>query len=336
MMPDYPNQTPLVPSKPANQRRIYILAAIVAAIIISFVVFLITNNNTSVVTPPRITEVRAFTIAAAGDIAVAGGDQAKVAGLIGQIKPDYLLALGDIQYPNGKLADYTSKEGYDKSWGAYNAVVKPVPGNHDYRQVCGRDYFAYFDPTNTGKFGSACKAYYSFKDGRWLLLALDSECVVLRGSQNCKKAQEAWAAKEIANNPGLCIAAYWHQPAYTHPGAKEGHGDSAAMQDMFKLLVDHQASIVLNGHNHFYSRSYPINGSGERDDSKGIVQFVSGGGGARLYGGGGLDKRGIEVFNRAGHGVLKIDFSGNSYSYGFMDTNGKVYDSSSGVGYCAG
>ena len=90
------------------------------------------------------------TVAAAGDIACAADkpvtpeacQMAATADLIAAADVDAVLALGDLQYPEGALEDF--KTSYDPTWGRFKGVTYPVPGNHEYYTAGAAGYFAYF------------------------------------------------------------------------------------------------------------------------------------------------------------------------------------------------
>src|SRR5439155_13964794 len=77
-------------------------------------------------------------IAAAGDIACAPDSritadqchEAATALLVGRLHPAAVLAVGDDQYETGSLGAFESS--YASSWGRFDAIVRPVPGNHEY------------------------------------------------------------------------------------------------------------------------------------------------------------------------------------------------------------
>src|SRR5688572_3288842 len=78
-------------------------------------------------------------ITAVGDIACQSFSQGdgegacrsdEVAALITRIAPDRFLALGDLQYNNGKLEEFLRV--YDPQFGHLNPITMPTPGNHEY------------------------------------------------------------------------------------------------------------------------------------------------------------------------------------------------------------
>ena len=60
------------------------------------------------------------------------------------VEGDYtaVLTLGDNQYEDGRLSEY--KRSYDPTWGHMKDKTFPSPGNHDYHDADGANYYTYF------------------------------------------------------------------------------------------------------------------------------------------------------------------------------------------------
>jgi hypothetical protein len=93
---------------------------------------------------------------------------------------------------------------------------------------------------------------------------------------------------DLATDHASCTLAYWHQPTFsvtgtpasaTTPGADSGEGTAA--DAWWKLLQAQGADVVLNGHEHVYARSAPMNAAGLANP-RGIRQFIVGTGGEAL------------------------------------------------------
>jgi acid phosphatase type 7 len=75
--------------------------------------------------------------------------QEATANEIEAIKPDAVALLGDLQYQVGQYSDFESS--YDLTYGAFKAITKPAPGNHEFYDehsatgVAGYGYFSYFN-----------------------------------------------------------------------------------------------------------------------------------------------------------------------------------------------
>jgi hypothetical protein len=89
-------------------------------------------------------------IAAAGDVACAPGrkvtasecHQAATAKVLSRLRPTAVLPIGDNQYETGALGAF--RAAYAPTWGRFDAIVRPVPGNHEYATDNGLGYYAYF------------------------------------------------------------------------------------------------------------------------------------------------------------------------------------------------
>jgi hypothetical protein len=78
--------------------------------------------------------------------------------------------------------------------------------------------------------------------------------------------------------------AYWHQPTFSST-ASPSTSDSAegqAADTWWQLLYQHHATLVLNGHDHVYSRFAPMDPAGNYDPKNGIREFIVGTGGESL------------------------------------------------------
>ena len=143
-------------------------------------------------------------------------------------------------------------------------------GNHDFFGGHGRPYFSYFGASA----GPAGLGYYATTLGAWQIISLNTEIAAGPGS-----AQFEWLKAQLAASPAACTLAMWHRPLFT-----SGPNDHAAyMRDIWRLLIQHGAELVLSGHNHQYER-FALQDADGRPDPRGMRQFVVGTGGYPLYG----------------------------------------------------
>ena len=252
-------------------------------------------------------------IAAAGDIACgssSGGaacQQAGTAALVERGKYASVLALGDLQYEQGALAEFRAF--YDKSWGAFKSITSPAVGNHEYLTPDAAGYFAYFGP----RAGDPSRGYYSFDVGRWHLVALNSNCGRVGG---CKAGspQEQWLRADLAAHPASCTLAYWHHPRFS----SGGHGDNVSVQPLWQVLAGAHAELALSGHDHDYERFAPIDG---------IRQFVVGTGGRNQTAFRKKPDSGSQMRLRQ-FGILDLELAPTSYTWRFRAApTGEVLDS---------
>jgi hypothetical protein len=253
----------------------------------------------------------AVTIAAAGDISPPQiARQASTARLVTSLRPTRVLALGDLQYPRGELADF--RRYYDRTWGRFKSETRPVPGNHEYLTPGARGYTAYW-----GRLARPQgHTYYSFDLGRWHLVALDSGLPREPGS-----AQARWLRADLAATSARCVLAYWHHPRFSS-GAR--HGNDTSVATFWAELYDRRGDVVLNGHEHNYERFAPQTPGGSAS-AAGIREFVVGTGGNGQYPFG-TAERNSEKRLTDHWGVLELTLAPASYSWRWVEVGGRVLD----------
>lgn len=253
------------------------------------------------------------TVYAAGDIAdcrqvkPAASGAARTAGLImaGLAKDSEaaVLTLGDNTYPAGSPIDFA--DCYEPTWGQFKGRTYPSPGNHDYYTPAATGYYGYFGSSA----GPAQRGYYSFELGKWHVISLNSNLKATADHQ----AQLAWLKSDLDLHKTPCTLAYWHHPRYS----SGGHGNNPHMQDVWQTLVSAGADVVLVSHDHDYERFAPQDENGQRDDVRGIRQFVIGTGGAKLTSFF-LEKANSETGYNSTHGVLKLSLKETGYEWEFV------------------
>jgi hypothetical protein len=232
-----------------------------------------------------------------------------------------VFTLGDNAYPLGRTQDFTPC--YTQTWGRFVNRTHPSPGNHDYgdRQPHdGSPYFNYFGAA-AGDFG---KGYYSFDRGGWHIISLNSnrDNGIDTGPNS---AQATWLRQDLAANTVKCTLAYWHHPLFS----SGGNGSSSAMKEIYRILHEAGADVVLTGHDHLYERFAPQDADGRPDQARGIVQFVVGTGGtvpmslARSA----LLNSVVRITER--WGVLKLTLNTDTYSWEFITTANGTLDTGS-------
>ena len=109
-----------------------------------------------------------------------------------------------------------------------------------------------------------------------------------------------------------------------------GHGDELALDqqlnDAFEGLEP--PDIVMSAHNHIYARSHPLDGDGklrEGGPGRGVRYFVTGGGGAPLYGIHGGDDRWASALTM--YHFVYMRLTATSAFFWTIDESGQVRDS---------
>lgn len=236
--------------------------------------------------------------------------------LLLDMQPDAVLTLGDTQYEKGTLDAFY--QAYDPTWGRLKNITFPSVGNHEYITSGATGYYQYFGAAA----GDPSKGYYSFNLGNWHFVALNSNCSKAGGCR-AGSPQELWLRQDLAANPRACTLAFWHHPLFSS-GAIGGRWWT---QDLWQALMDYDADIVLNGHDHNYERFGPQDVNGNADPN-GLVEFV--------VGTGGKNPTHIDtplpnsiVTDSGTMGVLKMVLKPDSYSFAFVPDNGTFTDTGS-------
>jgi 3',5'-cyclic AMP phosphodiesterase CpdA len=183
--------------------------------------------------------VRVFAV---GDLANQGERDDRVAAMIERHRPDAFLALGDLVYPHASTANFD--EFYEPSYGRFDAIVWPTPGNHDYQN--GRDT-AYLEYMARRAPHVPQQPYYMTQLGTWHLYSLNSEI----GQSKPGTAMYDWLKARLEADGARCVAAIWHAPIYT---AGRKPYDEDGMRPIYDLLVQHGVDLILVGHDHNYQR----------------------------------------------------------------------------------
>jgi hypothetical protein len=226
-----------------------------------------------------------------------------------------VFTLGDNAYFRGSREEY--RDCYDNTWGRHKDRTFPVPGNHEYMSAGALPYFEYFGEVAGGPMG---QGYYSFDVGTWHAIALNSNIPVDPGSP-----QATWLRDDLTTSRARCTIAYWHHPRFT----SGPDGNALAMRDLWQILYEFNAEIVVSGHEHMYERFAPQDPDGRPDTARGIRQFVAGTGGAFLYHPVRLQANSEALVSS--FGVLKLTLASDRYQWEFVPVGGGAADAGSGV-----
>jgi len=227
-----------------------------------------------------------------GSDAEGEGDAEKsVAKMVKGWDPDFIITLGDNNYPNGKAktivqnignyyCDYIYNEGAPddqqcEQWATERKenLFFPSLGNHDWNTPDAKPYIAYFTklPGN--------KRYYDFVQGPVHFFVLDSQS---KEACDCDdpqfyepdgttpdSRQGQWLREKLQESNAPWKIVYFHHAPYTCKG------DSEWMQWPFQ---DWGANAVLSGHKHLYERGWLT----KKPTQRHFPYFVNGTGGIRL------------------------------------------------------
>lgn len=229
------------------------------------------------------------------------------------------LALGDLQYNTGSLADFNTY--YEPTYGRVKGITYPVIGNHKYQTPNGDGYWDYWG----SQAGTRYEGWYSFDLGdQWHLVALNSNCSEVSCGPN--SAQLQWLRADLQANDRPCVAAFIHHPRWSSGKAP---GDNAFVDPFVRVLQQHRAELLLSGHSHNYERFARQRADGT-PAANGIRQFVVGTGGRSVD-----EENGFErPFSRNSQfrlahvfGLLRLSLTDTGFWWSFVDEEGRVRDS---------
>ncbi len=238
----------------------------------------------------RATATKPVRFVAVGDMASAKPEQNTIAFRIAQQKPEFLIALGDIVYPGGRLLQYTHH-----FWNVYNDVPTPgektgaplmasvpfyaVLGNHDTDNTKLPDYpdayaafYAFTAPKNgpspavsttpLGSNAAVAEAFRKRAGAEYPALNAYSfdygpaHIVSIDSNRYTDpRALIPWLEKDLmaTNQP-------WKFVCFHHPGfhSSSQHGDEQHMRLLSPTFEKCGVNVVFAGHVHNYQRSKPL------------------------------------------------------------------------------
>lgn len=267
----------------------------------------------------------------AGDIADCGHSATSRAtgDLIRSFPEATVFTTGDNAYLNGTTRQFTRC--YDPAWGSFKERTNPSPGNHDYgiyppaRRNNAAPYFQHFG----AKAGPVGKGFYSYDLGSWHIVSLNSMAGAVAGAPSMADQVE-WLRKDLEETDKSCILAYWHHPLFSsgHHG-HQPHDPGRDVGPLWEVLYEHQADVILSGHDHHYERFKRLNPAGN-PDPKGILQFVVGTGGREVERIQGKLLTSDKILDGPrDFGVLALALRPNSYEWRFLRTDGTPHDTGS-------
>jgi tartrate-resistant acid phosphatase type 5 len=249
--------------------------------------------------------------AAIGDYGSGDQNEADVANLVLSWKPDFIITLGDNNYPVG-AADHIDQaigQFFHSYIYPYNGSFEPGAeinrffpslGNHDLMTDDGQPYYDYFSlPGN--------ERYYDFTWGALHLFALNN----LTGEADgvgVSSVQADWLKNGLETSTSPWNIVYMHAPPYS----SGLHGSTDWARWPYK---EWGADVVLSGHDHTY----------ERLEEGGLTYFVNGVGGGAIYNFTNI-LDGSQVRYNADYGAMRIEATDSYMQFEFITRNGEVVD----------
>jgi predicted MPP superfamily phosphohydrolase len=178
---------------------------------------------------------------------------------------DTVLLAGDNIYNNGEFSKISSVFALP-----YEELLRrgvkfyACLGNHDVRSDNGDRQVEY------AQFNMQGKRYYTHGRGDVRFFVLETNALVDPNSPD-RMAQLAWLDRELAATQAKWNIVYGHHNIYSAGVYKVNR---MMERDVTPILKKHKVKLWINGHDHNYQRSKPIDG---------VTYLVCGGGGATLY-----------------------------------------------------
>lgn len=246
-----------------------------------------------------------------GDYGNSSPEEARVARMIHDWQPDFIITTGDNNYPFGEaetidvnigqyfhdfIAPYRGRFGC----GSRQNRFFPALGNHDWYTAGAKPYLDYFTlPGN--------ERYYDLVFGDVHLFAIDSDPNEPDGV-TAESAQAAWLQQTATTSRAPWQIAYMHHP----PFSSGSHLSTPYMQWPYKAAgID----VVFAGHDHDY----------ERLEVDGIPYIVDGLGGAPLYS---LSNRlpTSKLYFNETYGAVLVEATTTTLTSTFIAIDGRIID----------
>lgn len=190
-----------------------------------------------------------------GDYGEAGQAEADVAALVEGWDVDFIVTVGDNNYPDGEASTIDQNIGQyyqayihpyrgDYGPGASENRFWPALGNHDWDTGSVQPYLDYFTLPGNGR-------YYDFEKGPIHFFVLDSDPREPDGRTR-DAVQADWLQDQMDNDDAPWRLVVLHHPPYSSSLLR---GENEAMQWPFARWG---ASALLAGHEHLYERAYVV------------------------------------------------------------------------------
>ena len=231
-------------------------------------------------------------------------------------RPDaafYIMA-GDLVDRGNERDDWDSL--FHNARGIYDRrPIVPAIGNHENQGGHPGMYLQMFDLPKNGPMGVEPERAYSFKYSNAEFFVLDTNLT--------PESQSAWLETRLKNSSATWKFAVYHHPAYSSKPERDNPG----IRDHWTPLFDkYHLDMALQGHDHAYLRTYPINDEKKAaSPAEGTVYIVSVSG-TKFYEQGERDYTEFGLTNVSTFQVLDIQISGNRLVYRSYDIDGKLRD----------
>ena len=182
-----------------------------------------------------------------------------------KFSPNFLLHTGDI-------VEYSKYETYWRNQLDYNGKyirklpIMPISGNHETTYRAGEhEIYKHFN-VKMQEQETKLGFYYAFDYGNVKFIMLNTN---EQGDNGIAEEQYKWLKDTLKNNDKKWTIVAMHNPMYSvgKYGANPAN-NAYALQlrtQLTKLFADYGVDLVLQGHDHAYSKTYPIKADGTAD-----------------------------------------------------------------------
>jgi len=234
----------------------------------------------------------------------------KIVNQIIQLNPSIIIHSGDL-VSRGDEYEHWKEQYFDPMRGlAENITVFPCLGNHERNSNYYYDYMSLPDENE--------EVYYSFDYGNAHIIALNSNAD--DAPFGLGETQTQWLIKDLEENKDAeWKIVFFHHPLFRCSPTRGIEPQRWVWQEVFEK---HGIDMVINGHDHYYQRTYAI-GNYQGKPSRGVYHFISGGGGAPNYP---VVPKIHVAYRRSVHHIILFDFQGDRVVGRSIDSDGNVFD----------
>lgn len=239
----------------------------------------------------------------------------RIADLVWQDRPNFVVHVGDIVDDGNVLTDWT-----DDFFPGGHVLMSKSPmytalGNHENDADYYYQYFHNPEP----------EYYYTFKYGNAQFFIIDTNRDVTEGSE-----QFTWLEWELAKSDATWKIALHHHPPYS--SEENDHGDSwkeaskmgTHARNLVPLYEEYGVDFNLFGHTHVYERTWPLKNN-MVNQKEGVIYINSGGAG------GGLEdfmptRNWFTAELQTGHHYSTFTIFDRTLVYKAIDSDGRMFD----------
>ena len=179
-------------------------------------------------------------------------------------KPNFILHTGDF-VENSKYETYWKNILHTNAKYLMQMPLMVVAGNHDTTYLAGdNENFKHFNYKIPTQASTNRGYYYSFNYGNTKFIMINTNNLV---NQKLETEQYNWLVNELKTNDKKWTIVSLHNPLYSvgEYGVNRPNITMALRSQLASLFATYGVDLVLQGHDHVYSKTYPIDEFGGAD-----------------------------------------------------------------------